>query len=242
MSNISEEETDFKKKVGDLGMFMIDKAQQEINETHRKTLFQKVEIRKEYLKKQLEGSSKIKTTFIETYTKLFNNYLSSALLSSKEKIISLKNDLIGNLKITLHERIIEKINNNYSGYIEFLLDYIYSIRDNVDNKGDIIILLNSKDYNYFNKDINKIDKGFKNSVTIKQDSEDFIGGFKVNLIDALISYDYTIEMLVNKNYAEIEIEFSKLISEIKFKELNLVLEKFIELKKNEIEEHLKNYD
>lgn len=242
MRNISEEETDFKKKVGDLGMFMIDKAQQEINETHRKTLFQKVEIRKEYLKKQLEGSSKIKTTFIETYTKLFNNYLSSALLSSKEKIISLKNDLLGNLKITLHERIIEKINNNYSGYIEFLLDYIYSIRDNVDNKGDIIILLNSKDYNYFNKDINKIDKGFKNSVTIKQDSEDFIGGFKVTLIDALISYDYTIEMLVNKNYTEIEIEFSKLISEIKFKELNLGLEKFIELKKNEIEEHLKNYD
>lgn len=242
MRNISEEETDFKKKVGDLGMFMIDKAQQEINETHRKTLFQKVEIRKEYLKKLLEGSSKIKTTFIETYTKLFNNFLSSALLSSKEKIISLKNDLLGNLKITLHERIIEKINNNYSGYIEFLLDYIYSIRDNVDNKGDIIILLNSKDYNYFNKDINKIDKGFKNSVTIKQDSEDFIGGFKVTLIDALISYDYTIEMLVNKNYTEIEIEFSKLISEIKFKELNLGLEKFIELKKNEIEEHLKNYD
>ena len=242
MRNISEEETDFKKKVGDLGMFMIDKAEQEIKETHRKTLFQKVEIRKEYLKKLLEGSSKIKTTFIETYTKLFNNYLSSALLSSKEKIISLKNDLLGNLKITLHERIIEKINNNYSGYIEFLLDYIYSIRDNVDNKGDIIILLNSKDYNYFNKDINKIDKGFKNSVTIKQDSEDFIGGFKVNLIDALISYDYTIEMLVNKNYTEIEIEFSKLISEIKFKELNLGLEKFIELKKNEIEEHLKNYD
>lgn len=242
MRNISEEETDFKKKVGDLGMFMIDKAEQEIKETHRKTLFQKVEIRKEYLKKLLEGSSKIKTTFIETYTKLFNNYLSSALLSSKEKIISLKNDLLGNLKITLHERIIEKINNNYSGYIEFLLDYIYSIRDNVDNKGDIIILLNSKDYNYFNKDINKIDKGFKNSVTIKQDSEDFIGGFKVTLIDALISYDYTIEMLVNKNYTEIEIEFSKLISEIKFKELNLGLEKFIELKKNEIEEHLKNYD
>ncbi len=242
MSNISEEETDFKKKVGDLGMYMIAKAQQEIKDTHRRTLFQKVEIRKEYLKKQLEGSLKIKTTFTETYTKLFNNYLSSALLSSKEKIIGLKNDLIGNLKINLYERIKEKINNNYSGYIEFLLDYINNIKENIDNKGDIIILLNSKDYNYFNKDINKIDKGFKNSVILKQDSEDFIGGFKVNLLQASISYDYTIEMLVNKNYAEIEIEFSKLISAIKFNELNLELEKFIELKKTKLEEHLKNYD
>jgi vacuolar-type H+-ATPase subunit E/Vma4 len=86
VSNISEE-TDLKKNVGALGMFMIDKAQQEIKEIHRKTLFQKAEIRKEYLKKKSEGSSRIKTIFIETYTQFFNNYLTSALLKSKEKIL-----------------------------------------------------------------------------------------------------------------------------------------------------------
>lgn len=241
MSNISEE-TDLKKNVGVLGMFMIDKAQQEIIEIHRKLLFQKAEIRKEYAKKKSEGSSRIKTNFIETYTQFFNNYLTSALLKSKEKTISLKNELLMDLMINLHERIKEKIKNNYSGYIEFLLEFIYSIRNNIDNHGDIIIFLNSKDYNYFNKDLNKIEKNFKNSVIIEQDPEEYIGGFKVSLKQALISYDYTIETMINKNYVDIEIEFSKRFSDINYKKLDVSLEKFIQLKKNEIKEYLKDYD
>lgn len=241
MSNISEE-PDLKKNVGALGLFMIDKAQQEIKEIHRKSLFQKAEIRKEYLKNKSEGSSRIKTTFIETYTQFFNNYLTSALLKSKEKILSLKNELLNDLKINLHERIKEKINNNYSGYIEFLLEFIYNIRNDIDNKGDIIIFLNSKDYNYFNKDLNKIKKNFKNSVIIKQDSEELVGGFIVNLTQVLISYDYTIETIINKNYVDIEIEFSKLISDLNYKELNVSLVKFIQLKKKDIEKYLRNYE
>lgn len=241
MSNISEE-TDLKKNVGALGMFMIDKAQQEIKEIHRKTLFQKAEIRKEYLKKKSKGSSRIKTIFIETYTQFFNNYLTSALLKSKEKILRLKNELLNALRINIHESIKEKINNNYSGYIEFFLEFINNVRNDIDNKGDIIIFLNSKDYNYFNKDLNKIKKNFKNSVIIKQDSKAFIGGFKVNLTQALISYDYTIETIINKNYVDIEIEFSKIISDLNYKELDVSLEKFIQLKKKDIEEYLKTYE
>ncbi|MHA1670291.1 MAG: V-type ATP synthase subunit E [Promethearchaeota archaeon] len=241
MSNISEE-IDLKKNVGVLGMFMVEKAQQEIKEIHRKTLFQKAEIRKEYLEKKTEGSSMIKINSIETYTQLFNNYLASALLKSKEKLIRLKNELLDDLRFNIHERIKEKINNNYSRYIEFLLEHINNLRNDIDNKGDIIIFLNSKDYNYFSKDLNKIEKIFKNSVIIKQDPEDFIGGFKVDLTQVLISYDYSIETIINKNYVDIEIEFSKLILDLNYKEIDDNLVKFIQLKKKKIEEYIRNYD
>jgi len=239
--NISEE-TDLKKAVGALGIYMIDKAQQEIKEIHRRTLFQKAEIRKEYLEKKIEGSNKIKTIFIETYTQFFNNNLTSALLKSKEKIISLKNELLNDLKFKIYERIKDKINNNYSAYIAFFLKFMHSIKNDIDNKGDIVILLNPKDYNYFSKDLNKIEKNFKNSVIVKQDSKEIIGGFKVNLPQVLISYDYTLETLINKNYVDIEIEFSKLISDLSYKELDDSLVKFIQLKKNDIEEYIKNYE
>jgi vacuolar-type H+-ATPase subunit E/Vma4 len=119
---------------------------------------------------------------------------------------------------------------------------MHSIKNDIDNKGDIVILLNPKDYNYFSKDLNKIEKNFKNSVIVKQDSKEIIGGFKVNLPQVLISYDYTLETLINKNYVDIEIEFSKLISDLSYKELDDSLVKFIQLKKNDIEEYIKNYE
>ena len=46
------EEQELKERFGALGLHLIDKAQEEINEIHRQTLFQKANIRKSYATKK----------------------------------------------------------------------------------------------------------------------------------------------------------------------------------------------
>ncbi len=59
-----------------------------------------------------------------------------------------------------------------------------------------------------------------------------------------ISYDFSITSLINKKRSAIEIEFSKIFSNIYFK-INEIIqdyEKFILNQKKAIKEYLKNYD
>ena len=241
MINFSEEE-ELKKTVGALGLYLINKALQEIKEIHRQILFQKTEIRKQYEDKLNTDSLAVKNDFIEEYNQFLNDNLTVSLLKSKEKILNLKNQLKEDLKVSLNEFIKKKINDNYSNYIEFLLDFIKNISKNIDNHGEISFTFNSNDYNYFLKKFNKIEELFNDSVIIQQSSEQFTGGFKVGLSQAIITYDYTFDTLINKNYTNIELMFSNTISDLEYKELNAELEEFIKRKRKEIEEYLRKYD
>lgn len=74
--------------------------------------------------------------------------------------------------------------------------------------------------------------------------EEFIGGFKILQTKMNISYDFSITSLINKKRSAIEIEFSKIFSNIYFK-INEIIqdyEKFILNQKKAIKEYLKNYD
>lgn len=241
MSNFSEEQ-ELKKSVGALGLYLINKGLQEIKEFHRQILFQKTEIRKKYDDKLNNDSLNVKNDFIEEYTQFLNDNLTVTLLKSKEKILSLKNQLKDALKISLHELIKKKIRDNYSNYIEFILDLIKKVSKEIDNQGEISFTFNSDDYNYFLKNLNKIENILDDSVIIHQSSDQFSGGFKVGLSQAIITYDYTFDTLINKNYTNIELTFSNTISDLEYKELNAELEVFINKKKKEIEEYLKKYD
>jgi len=221
---------------------MIEKAQKEIMDLNQQTLFQKAEIKKRYIDKTLERSSKIRRRFAKNYTNYLNQSLSSTLLKGKEIALIIKNKLINNLKTTLNSLINEKINNNYANYIKYLIDSIKNVKPNIEKHKDIELLLNSKDYDYFLKNFSKLENLFEVPVEIHEDKKDFIGGFKVTLGGGLISYDYTIKNLIDKNSVFIQMEISKIIDNIEIKSIENKFDNFIQVQKNKITEVLRRYD
>ena len=220
----------------------MDKAQLEINEIHKQTLFQKAEIRKKFTEQKHNSSMKIRNSFIESYNQFLNIQITTVLLKAKERILNLKNSLLKEFKTLLLNSIKERINTNYSHYVEFLLNYIKEISKNVDSPPEIMIFFNSNDYNNFIKNTEKIQSFFKNKVIIKEDSSGFIGGFKILRKNAIVSYDYTINHLINLQKTLIEMQFSNLISDNDYKKLENEFEKYIEEIKSEVQEYLKKYD
>lgn len=223
-------------------MYLVNRAQLEINEIHKQNLFQKAKIRKKITEQKNNSSMKIRYNFVEVYNQLLNTQITTVLLKAKERILSLKNSLLKDFQLTLLDSIKKRIKTNYSHYIEFLLNYIKTISKNIDSPPEIIIIFNSNDYKYFTKNSEKIKSLFKNKVIIKEESNGFIGGFKISRKNAIVSYDYTINHLINLQKTLIEMEFSKLISDDEYKKLENEFEKLINDIKRNIEEYLSKYD
>jgi len=239
--NISEEK-ELKKQLGNLGRYLIQKAEIEIKELNQKTLFQKAEIKKRILERSDDRSLKLKQSFEDSYNQFLNQSLSSTLINGKEKFLKIKNNLINQLKISLFKLIKEKISNNYASYIDYILDSIKNVKKTINKPQDVELIFNNKDYNYFIKNFDKIFDLFQNPIEINEDSRDFIGGFKVSLVGGVISYDYTIDNLINKNSSFIQMQISNIINDSEIKEIELEFEEFIKNKKKLITEYLTQYD
>ena len=241
MIYISEEKI-LKERFGNLGLYLISKAQEEIKEFNRQNLFQKAEIRKIYLERSNESFLRLKNHFIEAYNQYLNNSLSSTLLELKEKELDLKNNLIRELENSIYELMKEKIQNKYEDYVKYLLDYFKDKIDFIDKPTKIEILFNYKDFAYFSKNSKKIDNLFKNSFVIKEAPGEFIGGFKVILSDGNISYDYSIDNLITKNSDFIQKKLFDILTESGIKEIERDFAEFIETQRLGLEGHFKKYD
>jgi vacuolar-type H+-ATPase subunit E/Vma4 len=154
----------------------------------------------------------------------------------------LKNKLLKELKNKIYELLKEKMNQFYSDYIKYLIDYITDNVDIIDKYKKIVLLLNSRDYNFFNKNPDEIKSLFKNSIEINKAPHEFIGGFKIILSDEEIFYDFSIDNIINKNLTFIQKELSKIVSESEIKEIEQEFERFIQEQKLGIEEYLRKYD
>lgn len=205
-------------------------------------MFQKADIENKYREKNIENSLKTRNHFIEEYNQYLNNSLSTTLLKIKERFLNLKNGLVKELTNDLYQLIKEKINTNYDNYIKFLLETIKKNTYNLDKYKKITILFNSKDYNYFSKNLDKIQNLFNNSVEIKKNDTEIISGFKILLSGGRLNYDYSISNLIDKNSTYIEMEFSKIVSDSEIKEIEYKFENFIQNQKLVIKEYLKDYD
>ena len=236
------EEKNLKERFGNLGLYLVNKAQAEIKEFNRQNLFQKAEIRKKYLERSNESFMRLKNHFVEAYYQYLNNSLSSTLLELKEKELDLKNNLIWELENSLYELMKGKIESKYEDYVTYLLAYIKDKIDFIDKATKIELLFNSKDFAYFSKNSKKIDNLFKNSFVIKEALGEFIGGFKVILSDGDISYDYSLDNLITKNSNYIQKKLFDILTESGIKEIERNFEEFIQTQKLGLGGHLKKYD
>jgi len=236
------EEKDLKERFGNLGLYLVEKAKKEIKEINRQNLFQKAEIRKKYIDRVNESSLRIRSHFIETYKQYLNSKLSKILIDSKEEVLKIKNQLVEKLKNFIKNYLKEKIEGNYSNYINFLIDKIKENNNFIDKPPKIIIIFNSKDFDYFNKNPNQLKNLFKNGIELKIDPHQSIGGFKVILANGEISFDYSVDDILNENLSIIQQEFSNIISDSEIKEIESNFENFIQYQKKDIKQYLENYD
>ena len=233
-----------KERFGKLGLHLIDQAENDIKNINQQTLFQIAEIKKKNRDRAEESLLKMKEHFNETFNRLLNNSLSSSLIKIKEEILKSKNKLMAELISDLTNLIEKKINDNYSNYTDFLLKSLKNIAYVVDKPPEIIITLNSRDYEFFNSNKDKIEKIFKNNIKLNKSEKDFTGGFICTVPAVNISYNDTIENQLKKNTSIIEIEFSKIFSESEtdIKQLENYYLKFIQNQRQITEEYLQNYE
>jgi len=225
-----------------LGLYLIEKAKEKVKEINQTTLFQKAEIKKNFLKRIEAGSLKIKNQFLENYNQFLNNSFSELLTKTNDDVLLLKNRLLKILRNGLEQNIRSKISENYTNYIKYFIDTIKNVNFEIDKPPTVFIILNSEDYNYFKTNFKKIQGLFKNKVEIINSDYEFIGGFKVISTDKTVLYDYTIDYLLTKNSTLIEKEFLVVFSEKEIKKLQFNYEKFIQKKRLDIKEYIKEYD
>ena len=168
--------------------------------------------------------------------------LSKTLLETKEDILKVKNQLVENLKNIIKDHLKKKIEKSHSNYINFLINQMERNKNFIDKPPKIVIFFNSKDFDYFKKNINKLKNLFKNNVEVKKNPEEFIGGFKAILANGNISFDYSVEDILNENLSIIQQEFSSIISESDIKDIESNFENLIQNQKLGIEKYLEKYD
>ena len=225
-------------------MHLISQAEIDIKNINQQTLFQIAEAKKKNKERTKESSLKMREHFNETFNKVLNSSLSTALLKIKEELLKSKNKLKLELITDLTDLINAKIKNNYSSYIDFLLKGLNNIKFIVDKPPEIIITLNSRDFEFFSSNNELIETIFKNKVKLKKSEKEFTGGFICVMLTGNISYNYTIENQLKKKTPIIEIEFSKIFSdsELDVKDLENNYIQFIEDQKLAADDYLKNYE
>ncbi|MBD3193724.1 MAG: hypothetical protein GF317_01615 [Candidatus Lokiarchaeota archaeon] len=236
------EKINLKERFGKLGMYLIDRAKEEIKDISQQKLFQKAEIKKKYRETTNQRADVIKNQFINDYVQKLNTSLSNTLLNSKEQFLNLKNELIKRLEEDLRETIKEKISQNYSDYIAFFTNLIKH-KAKINNPNSKISLhLNAKDFEYFNTNINQLEPHFKNPIVLENIQNQIIGGFKIEVIDDKIFYDHSVDALIIQNREIIEKEFTGILMDYKIKEIERQYEDFIKDQKNKIDDYLIKYD
>jgi vacuolar-type H+-ATPase subunit E/Vma4 len=233
-----------KERFGKLGLHLINQAENEIKRINQQTLFQIAEAKKKNKERTRESSLKMKQHFNETFNKLLNSSLSSTLLKIKEDVLKSKNKLMLELISDLTDLINSEIKEDYPKYVDFIIKTIENIKYIIDKPPEIIITLNSRDFDYFNNKRELIEKIFKNPVKLKESETQFTGGFICVVAKGNISYNYTIENQIKKKLSIIEIEFSKIFqdSEPDIKVLENDYVQFIENQKLAFDEYLKDYE
>lgn len=235
-------EEEVKERMGKLGLYIINKAKEEIKDINQRFLSQKAEIKLRTLDRTNESISKLRDQFSEMYDRLLNNTLTSSLMKTNAKALGLKNRLLDDLKEDLTKLIIEKIEKNHSDYVSFLFNTIKRNINLLDKSPQVKLYFNERDFQYFSKNYKPLAELFKNPILLNKSSKPMIGGFRVQSSGNKMTLDYTVDNLIEKSQTNIQKIFSNRISDQKIKELTSNYEIEIKNKKEDLEEYLNRYD
>ncbi len=239
---MSSEKEDLKAQVGKLGLYLIEQAKERIKELNQQILFRKAEIKKKYREQEIQKSKNLRAEFIDKYEKKLNTNLSATLLASKQELLDLKNNLIKNFKDAIRRETLQSIDKRYSNYINYLLKTMMEIKEKVKSSESLVINLNLRDFNYFSTHISKVKNIFGEKVVIKESSGIDVGGFKLEMPQEEIIYNYSLENTLNKNFDLLEQKISNQVKDARIKDEQDGFEKFVEEIREKMEDTLIIYD
>ncbi len=230
------DENIIKEKFKNFGLYMVEKAQEEIKKLNQRHLFQKAEMKKKYKANLIAEIGKTQKNFEEKSNNFFNDSLNSALLEFSQKMLNLKLDLVKELKNETILKVKDNIKNNNSKYIKYTIANIKKITGIIKGDSPVNLIFNSKDYDYFNDETNfkKIQNLFNIQINITKSSKDFIGGFIFELPELNITYSNTFDDLIDKKSSIFEIELSKIITDENFEKIKNDLIDFVNSQRSEI--------
>lgn len=235
-------ERELRERFGNLGMYLVEKAQKQVKEMNQQTLFQKAEIKKTYRERTQEQANKKRAKFIEDYKEKLNTSLSKTLLWSKEKLLNLKNDLVKKTKELLIDSVKKSMEKNYEDYLKYLNQALSKVSEKVNKSLELTLIFNNRDYEHFKNNLAELKEYFENSIDLAKSKEEIIGGFIINVEEQQISYDNSLNSLIEENYSFLEKNLTNLISELKIKEIENEFKEFVENKKSNIENELRRYE
>ncbi len=235
-------ERELRERFGNLGIYLVEKAQNQVKEMNQQTLFQKAEIKKTYRERTQEQANKKRAKFIEDYKEKLNTSLSKTLLWSKEKLLNLKNDLVKKTKELLIDSVKKSMEKNYEDYLKYLNQALSKVSEKVNKSLELTLIFNNKDYEHFKNNLAQLKEYFENSIDLAKSKEEIIGGFIINVEEQQISYDNSLDSLIEENYSFLEKNLTNLISESKIKEIENEFKEFVENKKSNIENELRRYE
>lgn len=239
---MSNDKKDLKERVGKLGMYLIDQAKEKIKELNQQILFRKAEIKKQYREEEIKKSKELREEFINKYEQQLNTNLSTTLLSSKEKLLDLKNELIKDFRNSLRGEVSSRIEDQYSNYIQYLLENMKEVENKVDSSQNVNVFFNERDLRHFSQNADEIYNIFGNDVALKESQDIDVGGFKLELIQEDIIYNYSIDKIIDKNHSLLEKKISEQLKDSEIKNIRSEFEEFINNKKQEMEDILIKYD
>jgi vacuolar-type H+-ATPase subunit E/Vma4 len=236
------ENRDLKERFGHLGMYLIEKAQEEIKNLNQQILFQKAEIKKRYRERTEDRSEKLRNQFIKAYNQKINNQLTESILYSKDRVLKLKNQLVNRLIKELVKDLEQKIDSNYSNYINYLQNSLEKNKRIFEYILEPILTFTPRDYEYFSENKKKINSILNKSIKIKESNKEFLGGYIIESEVDEISYNYTFGEIIQDKMSIVEKVLVSVISESDVKDLQVKFEKFTDDQKEKIEEYLIEYD
>ncbi|TXT67595.1 MAG: putative V-type proton ATPase subunit E [Promethearchaeota archaeon] len=239
---MSNENTELKTQFGKLGMYLVDQAKEKIKELNQQILFRKAEIKKKYREKEVKNSKNLRNEFIVEYDHILNANFSTTILKTKEKILKFKNQIVSSFIKDLHQELVKKIKTNYSNYTAYIFENIVTLNKDLKNKKNTVFYFNSRDVSPFTEERKKIEQIVEEKVAIKEDPKIDIGGFKIELSEKKIAFNYTLKNIIQDNYSIIETKFASLIADSEIKDIQNKFEQYINEQKKKKEDILVEYD
>lgn len=222
-------------------MYLVAKAEKEIKVLSQQNLIQKTATRKKYNSKIVKRINELKNKFIESNIIYLNNILSLKLSKSNSFYMNLKNYLLKKLVANLKTSLMFYIEKSYDRYIKYLINEIVESCRIAESGKQLNIELNERDFQFFRNSNHK--KVFDDlHITLSQSKDKFIGGFRIIFTEDLISYDHTIDNLIDEKRAIIENDLSNLISEVNIRDIEDKFNFIVQAQKKKVEDFLINYD
>ena len=242
---MEENDSKLKKEFGNLGLYLVENAENEIKEIERKQVLLNSSLKKRRNERIEQILNKKAKQFKDQYNSQINESTVSILLDIKSQLLDLKNKLITKLKNDFKEEIALKISKNYDHYINYLLKIMKEKVDDLKvHKKKMTFILNSKDYNHLNNHKGLLQSLKIDNYELRKSEKETIGGYILIIPEESFNLNYMLENQINLHTNAFELLITEELSllEESYYDINEKFEKTIEDIRNKIQIYLEKLE